>query len=143
MHLLPKRRWLRFSVRTLLIAVTIFCVWLGWASRWVTQRRHAVDRSTGVFRDGDGRTPWSLWLLGERGAATIVVHVHGKTLQDANARAEQLAPELKRLQRLFPEAEIKTLRNWPYMDLGDFVPRRANNPGPPQPLPPVTPKNVP
>jgi len=26
----PKRRWLSFSIRTLLIAVTIFCVWLGW-----------------------------------------------------------------------------------------------------------------
>jgi hypothetical protein len=25
----PKHRWLTFSTRTLLIAVTIFCVWLG------------------------------------------------------------------------------------------------------------------
>ena len=28
----PKRRWLRYSVRTLLVADTIFAVWPGWPS---------------------------------------------------------------------------------------------------------------
>src|SRR5690348_7256064 len=39
MPLLPIRRWLRFSIRTLLVAVTIFCVWLGWQWRLVHERR--------------------------------------------------------------------------------------------------------
>ena len=34
----PSRRWLRFSLRTLFVVVTLFCVWLGW-SRMVIERR--------------------------------------------------------------------------------------------------------
>jgi hypothetical protein len=34
-----KRQWRIFSIRTLLIAVTIFCVWLGWQVRTVHNRR--------------------------------------------------------------------------------------------------------
>ena len=43
MRLLPKRRWLRFSVRTLLLAVTIFCVWLGWQVRIVRERQRLLS----------------------------------------------------------------------------------------------------
>jgi hypothetical protein len=39
MPLLRKRRWLSYSIRTLLIAVTILCVWLGWQWRIVNERR--------------------------------------------------------------------------------------------------------
>jgi hypothetical protein len=35
----PKRRWLRFSLSTLLIGVTIFCMWLGWQVSIVRERR--------------------------------------------------------------------------------------------------------
>jgi len=38
----PKRRWLRFSLRTFLIVLTIFCVWLGWYLYRVEQQRNAV-----------------------------------------------------------------------------------------------------
>ena len=38
----PKRRWLRFSLRTFLIVLTIFCVWLGWYLYRVEQQREAV-----------------------------------------------------------------------------------------------------
>ena len=37
----PKRRWLRFSLRTFLIVVTILCVWFGFAYR-VERQREAV-----------------------------------------------------------------------------------------------------
>src|SRR4051794_36429725 len=37
-----KRRWLRLSVRTLLIAVTIFCVWLGWQVSIVRERKGLI-----------------------------------------------------------------------------------------------------
>ena len=42
MHRTPKRRWLRFSIRTLLLAVTILCVWLGWQVSIVRERKAAV-----------------------------------------------------------------------------------------------------
>ena len=38
----PKRRWLRFNLRTLLIVLTVFCVWLGWYLLRVEQQRDAV-----------------------------------------------------------------------------------------------------
>jgi len=43
MPFLLKRRWLRFSVRTLLAAVTIFCVWLGWQMQIVRERKVLRD----------------------------------------------------------------------------------------------------
>ena len=38
----PKRRWLRFSLRSFLIVLTIFCVWIGWYLYRVEQQREAV-----------------------------------------------------------------------------------------------------
>jgi hypothetical protein len=52
MHLLPRRRWPRFSIRTLLIAVTVFCVWLGWQLQIVRERkavRELVVHSGGIY----------------------------------------------------------------------------------------------
>jgi hypothetical protein len=39
MRLLHERRWLRFSLSSLLIAATLFCVWLGWQASIVRERR--------------------------------------------------------------------------------------------------------
>jgi hypothetical protein len=38
-----RRRWLRFSLRTLVVAVTLFCLWLGVTSNRANQQRRAVD----------------------------------------------------------------------------------------------------
>ena len=38
----PKRRWLRFSLRTLLIAITIVCIWLGFELNRARARRTAI-----------------------------------------------------------------------------------------------------
>ena len=32
--LTPKRRWAQFSVATMMIVVTVLCVWLAWRGRW-------------------------------------------------------------------------------------------------------------
>jgi len=39
----PRRRWLRFRLRTFLIVLTIFCVWLGWYAHRAKQQRDAVQ----------------------------------------------------------------------------------------------------
>jgi hypothetical protein len=41
---MPERHWLRFSIRTLLIAVTIFCLLLGHECKVVRERKALVDR---------------------------------------------------------------------------------------------------
>ena len=38
----PKRRILRFSIRTLLIVLTIFCVWLSWKVERARKQREVV-----------------------------------------------------------------------------------------------------
>ena len=38
------RRWLRFSIRSLLVAVTIVCVWLGWQVSIVWNRKMLRDQ---------------------------------------------------------------------------------------------------
>ncbi len=38
----PKRRWLQFSLRTLLVVTAIFALWLGWHVHGVQQRKEAV-----------------------------------------------------------------------------------------------------
>jgi hypothetical protein len=39
-----KRRWLRFGLRTLLVLITLFCVWLGWFMHGVQKQRKAATR---------------------------------------------------------------------------------------------------
>ena len=41
-HTKPKRRFLRFSVSTLLIVLTIFCVVLGWKVEQARKQRETV-----------------------------------------------------------------------------------------------------
>jgi hypothetical protein len=48
---MPRRRWLHFSIRTLLVAVTIFCVWLGYYANWQLQRAAAVSHEPVVWTE--------------------------------------------------------------------------------------------
>jgi len=38
----PRRRWLRFSLRTLLAALTILCIWLGWQVTAARRQHEAI-----------------------------------------------------------------------------------------------------
>ena len=39
----PKRRWFRFSLRTMSVAVTVFGVWLGWQLKIVSERKAILN----------------------------------------------------------------------------------------------------
>src|SRR4051812_16595172 len=98
---LPKRRWLTFSVRTLLVAVTIFCVWLAWQVSIVRERsklrRWAADHanvyvmharplvigpraeelglSADILRPRlESDIPWHRTLLGDESVQVIAVY---------------------------------------------------------------------
>jgi hypothetical protein len=69
MKLMPKRRWLRYSIRTLLAALTIFCVWLGYYTNWKRQRSVAAAQKPVVhviaLPGYKGELPLGLWIVRE------------------------------------------------------------------------------
>jgi len=107
----PKRRWFRFSLRTLFVVVTVFACWLGYEMYWIRQRQIVVGdpqvQNTryhlGVTIYGKPRqrhirrmysvAPWPLNWLGEPGYCDVVLK---KGTSDG---------EVARVRRLFPEAE--------------------------------------
>jgi hypothetical protein len=101
----PKRRWFRFSLRTLFVLVTLFGCWLGYQLNWIRARRLALESGeVGLIVWGpnhvdvpDQSPPWMLGLLGESspGCAGLVV---APSTSDA---------ELARIQSLFPELDVE------------------------------------
>ena len=106
MRLFPKRRWLRFSTRTLLVAVTIFCVWLGWQVSIVRERKAVKqlllehgDKLFDAVVLGPGDTRWPATPSRFRGwlGDTVNFRVFAHDLSEA---------EFDRVCRAFPEADV-------------------------------------
>lgn len=98
----PHRRWFRFSLRTLLLLLTIACLvaaWLVPQLRWIRERHRALDdlaAPNAVESPFGNSAPWSIRLLGEQGYDRIAWVQTG-------TRDESIAT---RLRELFPEARI-------------------------------------
>jgi hypothetical protein len=67
----PKRRWFRFSLRTLFVLVTIAClpmIWMAYQLKWIHERRQFWENYGFLFGavtvDGE-QTPWSLRIFGD------------------------------------------------------------------------------
>jgi hypothetical protein len=109
----PKRRWLRFSLSTLLISVTIVCVWLGSHVSTVRERSALREslRASGndvyTFRQrddfgfdflvphpGPDGIPYSRQLLGDEPIGIIILH-------NKESRMKR-----DRVQQVFPEARL-------------------------------------
>jgi hypothetical protein len=108
------RRWTRFSVRTLLLAVTLLCVWLGWQAYIVRERKELrtliqnrggwIDQSVNddPFLDDTGIVPLPPDLpmvrqwLGDENVHRIIL------IGDAVTVGERA-----RIERAFPEAVIR------------------------------------
>jgi hypothetical protein len=115
MNLLRKRHLLRFSIRTLLVAVTIFCVWLAWQVSIVRERRAVMDAvysqdSLGAFwpyPEFEYRPDFPD-EVGERMAVAMRLSFVRRMMGDVPIdRVECRVRELlKRVEDAFPEAEI-------------------------------------
>ena len=116
---------MRYSLRTLLIAITALGCFLGYELSWIRQRRqfladHDLARqshvsysygllytSEDVGRLGVTRkcptAPGLLWLFGEKGVNVMVIDVP----PELTGQQRQSVPELvATARRLFPESEI-------------------------------------
>jgi hypothetical protein len=102
----PKRRWFRYSLRTLFVVVTVAAVfgWLGWNLKKVRERENvfASLRSRGVMfgtvaSDSPQKELPLVWrLFGVKGIGLVEVPAGAFTEDD-----------LYRLTTLFPEATIR------------------------------------
>jgi hypothetical protein len=125
MHCLSKRRWLRFSIRTLLVAVTIFCAWLAWQVRIVRERaelrRWAADHGIVNLATG-GSLPvppvnkgWQLTASGKpawRARYAAGIPWYRRILGDQAVEGFSIYAawreerEVKRIDARFPEAAL-------------------------------------
>jgi hypothetical protein len=125
----PKRRWFRFSLRTLFVVVTISGIALGWVAyqlNWIRQRRelvHRTDIEALMWADGDYPTaPGLMWLFGEQGydIIEIIVDLPIDPTIDVPPDRERTETEtalLERARSLFPEAEVVKEVSLAYMRL--------------------------
>jgi hypothetical protein len=101
----PRRRWFRFSLRTLFLLVTLAAVsagWVSWSLNWIRQRQSAL-RTDGIQGNPNSlhtiydkpQTPSGLWIFGEVGQSTLIVQ-GGLISKDRSFE----------LRELFPEAEL-------------------------------------
>lgn len=115
---LPKRRWLRFSLRTLLVVVTVLGVWMGRQLSWVRERDALLEE---VLARGDAwiddtpahwqtpaRMPLGWRLFGAQPLATIWILNKGFDKGETLVADEFLmgSTEARRLRAAFPEAYI-------------------------------------
>jgi hypothetical protein len=98
-----KRRWFQFSLRTLMIVVTLLAVplgYVGWQAKIVMERKAEIRRGVSgrAFMSEDmGPPAWMSYLRYRLGDNNItVIQVPANTDSD----------EMNRLRTLFPEADI-------------------------------------
>ena len=87
-----RRRWARFSLRTLFVLVTLVCIYLGWAMNWIRQRHAFLANQDALVHNDSVHAPFALRFMGEEGYPYFYL--------------EGSEEEIRELERLFPEAVI-------------------------------------
>jgi hypothetical protein len=91
-NLKPRRRWFRFSLRTVLVLVTLVCIYLTWAMNWKRQREEFL-KSEAVLGFADTDYPAPIWI-----------RIAGATGRESINLTTPDDLTLKEASRLFPEA---------------------------------------
>ncbi len=114
------RRWLRFSLRTLFVVVTVLASWLGYELNWVRQRHQLLNRPdvlhwdqttvVGVNllvqlpKETPPRAPGLLWLFGETGIVELAWLIDESQFDES--RSMDSYQEVQLARALFPEATL-------------------------------------
>ena len=112
----PKRRWFRFSLRTLFLLVTLACIWLGIQASTVHHRRQLLSRldsavfgglptfNTIMFDETPAIVQGDYSTAGEQHLSWIR-QAFGDRLVPIIGLPERMSPEeVKEFKRAFPEA---------------------------------------
>jgi hypothetical protein len=120
-----RRRWPRYSLRTLFVVVTLFAAILAYHVNWIRQRNDPrscpqpislkwngphtfgpeppyYTNSINGFQPRHIPAPWTLRLFGEPGYEVIIIRG-----SDADVR---------QFQKIFPEAEVMAWKPWDAAD---------------------------
>src|SRR5262245_2775297 len=94
-----RRRWFQFSLKGLLIFVTIFCGWLGWQVHTVRSRlawRHTIEERGGycvLMNSSDGsQLPWFRRMLGDEDVGAVILYPNCS--EEEKIRIESEFPEI-------------------------------------------------
>jgi hypothetical protein len=115
---------LRFSLRSLFIAMTLFCVVLGWFVsynlNWIRERhkwrawldRHGAGGSIGYSVEPRPPLPWSLALFGENALEQAFVHPYDNENTSAGDKPmgkTEYARCVASAAQAFPECQIAVI----------------------------------
>jgi hypothetical protein len=132
-----RRRWFQFSLRTMLVMVTIVGVWLGvWLGyyvNWKSQRQEARawlgmqmnGGSFGFHRKPESAFPWVLKLMGEEPMPLILMRYEPMDNYAHDHVSDEYLNLVKRVERLFPEAVVWDLTRKPLDDETEQAPEPA------------------
>ena len=85
----PRCRWFRFSLRTLFVLIGVLCLWLGYVTNQVRERRAALAELQG------------------RGAAVVTVTEWSSSLSFSGM--QQPIPEISPVRRWFGDEAIQSI----------------------------------
>ena len=108
-----KRRWLRWSLRTLFLVLTAGCIWLGYYAHWKNERRQArvwlgmqlIGGGIGFQAKPASAFPWMLGLLGDERTDLILMR-HEPSDNLGGPAPEEYRALVRRIESLFPEAVV-------------------------------------
>jgi hypothetical protein len=113
-----KYRWARFGIRTLLIGLTLVCVWLAAQVNWLRNRRAAVEQyETSLIRTSAPYGPADVFGKGElymvadkrpQPAPPFPLNWFGEIgYGNVFLTDEAASDEVERIRKLFPEADVR------------------------------------
>ena len=106
----PRRRWYRFSLRTMLVLVSLVCVtcgYVGWALNWKRQRHVFLESHPKCLYSvpsQDWPAPWPLRLFGEVG----IIHIQMQLVPGRKEELKELKARTEEVKRLFPESKVQS-----------------------------------
>ena len=109
MNVIPKPRWFRFSLRTLLLLFAVASAWLGWNAYQIRERelikQFMISKGI-ILTPGQPDRPWKrlpiAWRL-LRVESVKFIDMHNEFTHDD-------VDEIKHIREAFPEAEIGNFR---------------------------------
>src|SRR5262245_45135019 len=141
MTIRPFGRWLRFSLRTLLVLVTLFCVWLAREVRLVQKRKAVlaeIQATNGLFSEAAdyGKSAslpfWRHWMGDQHMAELCLPEKY--VLEIGQARVEAVKERFPEASMLVQTGPLLDVNRWDELIVGgerlDYDEWRAKQPGP-------------